>query len=109
MLFRLLAIIAMATGVLSADPGLVAEFNKASASVESFVKQNPSAALDEKLLLFYANYKIATKGPATGSAPDSWYDKIKFDAWVALGDKSPEKAMHDYLAYADQLVPEWRK
>lgn len=109
MFFRLLAIIAMATGVLSAYPGLKAEFNKASTSVKKFVNDNPLAALDEKLLPFYANYKIATEGAAKGSPPNLGLDRIRFNAWAALGDKSPEQAMYDYIAYADQLFPGWRE
>lgn len=109
MFFRLLAIIAMATGVLSAYPGLEADFEKAATFVKNLPKDKPSTATLEQQLHMYANFKIATKGAASGSPPLSPIDRMKFNAWLGLGEKDREQAMLDYIGFADEVVPGWRE
>ena len=109
MFIRLLAIVAMATGAMSAAPSLESDFLKAAAYIKNLDSSAPSTASTEDQLAIYANFKVATMGKATGSAPWNPIQALKFNAWVELGDKDREEAMRDYIALADKVVPDWRK
>ncbi len=89
-----------------------AEFDKAVAYVRALPK-GESRLTQETQLKFYANFKQATVGTCKqhgGSQP--WAVQLearaKWDAWNAVGDKSKEEAMKDYVAELEKAVPNWR-
>ena len=59
----------------------------------------------EAKLSFYALYKQATSGDATGSRPGAFNFKAraKFDAWAEVKGLSSDEAMTQYVDYVNSL------
>ncbi|WKY00511.1 hypothetical protein Q1695_014950 [Nippostrongylus brasiliensis] len=79
------------------DPELKSQFRSASSFLPSIMGE-----LERKdLMEFYAFYKQATCGVAKPTDRPPFFDikgKAKYDAWVRLGDMTPEEAMRSYVA-----------
>ena len=63
---------------------------------------------NENKLKIYKLYKQGTVGPldTTTNKRPGMFDptgRMKYDAWLALGDMSKEQAMKDYIALVDSL------
>ena len=83
-------------------PALHDQFAQAQKDVNNLAERPDN----ETMLKLYALYKQATKGDAAGQRPAGFdfVARAKFDAWSALKGKSPEDAMHEYIALAKTLV-----
>ncbi|XP_059947163.1 acyl-CoA-binding domain-containing protein 6 isoform X1 [Mesoplodon densirostris] len=80
-------------------------FEKAAAHFRGLVQ----GASREQLLYLYARYKQVTVGNCNTPKP-SYFDfegKQKWEAWKALGDSSPSRAMQEYIAVVKKLDPSW--
>ncbi|KAL0488454.1 hypothetical protein AKO1_015625 [Acrasis kona] len=85
------------------------EFKRA----QEYIQKAPSNGdtSNEDKLKYYAYYKQATEGPATGKRPGVFdlVARYKYDAWAKLGKLSKEEAMAGYVKTLEQSAPEWRK
>ena len=111
-----MALVALFAGVRATAVANVseAEFKAACAYVQSLPKDGGSITTDVKLQ-FYGNFKLATVGPCAEKGGDrpggmlAFEAKAKWDAWNALGSKSPVEARNDYVALLTLHAPEWRR
>ncbi|KAJ3369867.1 hypothetical protein GGF31_004940 [Allomyces arbusculus] len=86
-----------------ADPQLAARFARAVDLVQSLSPADaadaPLAPSNAEKLRFYALYKQATRGDATGPRPGLFQvvARAKYDAWVALRGTPRAQAMSEYV------------
>ncbi|KNE57698.1 hypothetical protein AMAG_04557 [Allomyces macrogynus ATCC 38327] len=86
-----------------ADPQLAARFARAVDLVQSLSPADaadaPLAPSNAEKLRFYALYKQATRGDATGPRPGLFQvvARAKYDAWVALRGTPRTQAMSEYV------------
>ena len=121
MLFRIVALFAIAGGVFCATPGAIldaatvpanrVDLETDFANAVKYVAALPKSegTIDEATRMkFYGNYKVATVGPATGVPEGSLAGMAKFYAWTVCSSKTPQEAMTDYIELLQALAPEWR-
>jgi acyl-CoA-binding protein len=115
MLFRIIALFAMAAGVYSsataeAPAELSAEFDKAVRYINALPKTG-GVVSEPTRMLFYGDFKVATVGRCNG-APDlsgGFEGLAKYAAWTAASSKTTEEAMNDYIARLTELAPKWKE
>lgn len=91
---------------VDADSKLKSPFLSASSFLPTIVGKLDRSTLIE----FYALYKQATCGPAKPSDRPSFFDakgKLKYDAWLKLGEMSKEAAMEEYVAKMVRMNLGW--
>ncbi|XP_070353697.1 acyl-CoA-binding domain-containing protein 6 isoform X3 [Equus asinus] len=90
---------------LEASRSLAELFEKAAAHLQGLMQ----VASREQLLYLYARYKQVKVGNCNTPKP-GFFDfegKQKWEAWKALGDSSPSRAMQEYIAAVKKLDPGW--
>ncbi|XP_059793433.1 acyl-CoA-binding domain-containing protein 6 isoform X2 [Balaenoptera ricei] len=88
-----------------ASKSLTELFEKAAAHFRGLVQ----GASREQLLYLYARYKQVKVGNCNTPKPSflDFEGKQKWEAWKALGDSSPSRAMQEYIAVVKKLDPSW--
>ena len=78
------------------------------------VRKRASNLGKEDLLYLYARFKYANEGECNVERPGGIFNfeaKSKWDSWKALdkvSNMSRERAMEEYVAKVDSLIPNWR-
>lgn len=82
------------------------KFDSAAKRVHE-LKQKPD---NNALLKLYGLYKQATSGNIRGDRPGLFDPKgrAKYDAWKSQLNKTPQKAMEEYVAYVNSLFANQR-
>lgn len=76
------------------------KFDAAVKVIRTLPEDGPFQPSDSMLLMFYSYYKQATLGPCNIPRPLGFWDtreKVKWDAWNALGNMTREEAMKNYV------------
>jgi diazepam-binding inhibitor (GABA receptor modulating acyl-CoA-binding protein) len=80
---------------------LKAQFERAAEEVQ----QLPARPGNDALLKLYGLFKQASVGDVSGSRPGilDMTGRMKYDAWAKLKGTASEQAMHDYIAFVEEL------